>query len=515
VSTAVAGADSGPPQGSGPPRQRTTLRRWLLLPDLALCLSVFTLFYCLFVFDGWRQLFRDSDTGWHIRTGESILTTHALPAHDPYSFTRTGERWFAWEWASDVAMGISHRTASMGPAGVALLYAVAIAAATFLWVQLQWRAGTDFLSVCLAAIPMHSTVNLHWLARPHVFGWLLLLAACLVASRREVRCNAATLAGVAAMSILWTNLHASFFLFPVVLLVFAAGNTAANTRALGALAAVSLASTLVNPYGWHVHGHVARYLLDSELLDRVGEFQSFNFHVTGAWQIVLLMMIVALGGSLALLQGKFAHALLIAIFWALALRSARGLPIAALVALPFACGAISSALRDSSRTSVLGWVRYSDRLRKIDERFSGFFAATPVVLALAVLAAFGAVGTAGFPSDQFPVAAGEQVAKLPAEARILAPDKFGGYLIYRFAGQRKVFFDGRSDFYGSEFMKRYIRLVEVRPGWQAELDSWQFTHALLPNQYSLVPALQQIGWKTIYQDSIATLLVVNKEGASE
>jgi hypothetical protein len=500
VSTGVASSD-------GPPGSRPNWLRFLL-PDL--CLSVFTLFYCLFVFDGWRQLFRDSDTGWHIRTGESILTTHALPAHDPYSFTRTGERWFAWEWASDVAMGITHRLASLGLAGVALLYAVAIAAATFLWVQLQWRAGTDFLSVCLAAIPMHSTVNLHWLARPHVFGWLLLLGACLVASRRQVRCTAATLVGVAAMSIVWANVHASFFLFPVVLLVFAVGNTGANARALGVLAGVSLVATLVNPYGWHLHEHVVRYLLNSELLDRVGEFQSFNFHVAGAWQIVLLLMIVALGGSLALIQGKYAHALLIAMFWALALRSARGLPIAALVALPFACGAISTALRESSTwTRLRSWVAYSDRLRMIDTQMKGL-AAVPLVLALAILTAFGAAGAAGFPRDQFPVAASEQIAKLPAEARILAPDKFGGYLIYRFAGQRRVFFDGRSDFYGSDFMKRYIRLVEVRPGWQTELGSWRFTHALLPNQYSLIPALQQLGWQTIYQDSVATLLAVKE-----
>ena len=32
------------------------------------------------------------------------------------------------------------------------------------------------------------------------------------------------------------------------------------------------------------------------------------------------------------------------------------------------------------------------------------------------------------------------MARLPLEARILAPDKFGGYLIYRFAGARKVYF---------------------------------------------------------------------------
>ena len=45
---------------------------------------------------------------------------------------------------------------------------------------------------------------------------------------------------------------------------------------------------------------------------------------------------------------------------------------------------------------------------------------------------------------------------LPANARILAPDKYGGYLIYHFAGARKVFFDGRSDYYGSNYMKNYL-----------------------------------------------------------
>ena len=52
------------------------------------------------------------------------------------------------------------------------------------------------------------------------------------------------------------------------------------------------------------------------------------------------------------------------------------------------------------------------------------------------------------------------VASLPVSARILAPDTFGGYLIYRFNGERKVFFDGRSDFYGTDFIERYLRLLE-------------------------------------------------------
>ncbi len=97
------------------------------LPDVGLAVSILTLFYCLLVYDGSRKLFRDSDSGWHIRTGEAMLAGAGFPRTDPYSFSRAGEPWFAWEWAADAGMGMAHRMAGLG--GVALLYAVAIAAA--------------------------------------------------------------------------------------------------------------------------------------------------------------------------------------------------------------------------------------------------------------------------------------------------------------------------------------------------------------------------------------------------
>ncbi|MBI3698322.1 MAG: hypothetical protein HY238_26230, partial [Acidobacteria bacterium] len=92
------------------------------------------------------------------------------------------------------------------------------------------------------------------------------------------------------------------------------------------------------------------------------------------------------------------------------------------------------------------------------------------------------------------------------EARLLAPDKFGGYLIYRFDGRVKVFFDGRSDFYGASFLRDWRTLVQVRPGWQDQMARYGFTHALLPNDYSLVDALQRTGWTVLYRDRTATFL---------
>ena len=105
-----------------------------------------------------------------------------------------------------------------------------------------------------------------------------------------------------------------------------------------------------------------------------------------------------------------------------------------------------------------------------------------------------------------PVAASAAVATLPANSRILSSDTFGGYLIYRFNGERKVFFDGRSDFYGADFLDRYQTLVGVRPGWREEFNRWQFTHALLPPDSSLLTALEASGWQELYRDHTAVLL---------
>ena len=123
---------------------------------------------------------------------------------------------------------------------------------------------------------------------------------------------------------------------------------------------------------------------------------------------------------------------------------------------------------------------------------------------LIALALFGV--HAAFPADQFPVAAAARIATLPADAKIFSSDKFGGYLIYRFNGERKVFFDGRSDFYGAEFLKTYSRLVQAKPGWRQEFARYGFTYALLPPDYALVAALETDGWKPEYKDATAVLL---------
>ena len=466
--------------------------RSLLVPDLALLGAALTFFYALLLFDAPRRLFRDSDAGWHIRTGERIVDERSLPRTDPYSFSRPGAPWFAWEWGSDVLMGMAHRLG--GLRGVALLYLAAIAACTWLWFRLHWALEGDFLLACAMASPMLSTVNMHWLARPHVLGWVLLLAWLLYAVRPHGRFSGRDAAVVAGLSLVWTNLHASFFLLPVMALLFA---IAQWSRWFAAAALVASATTFINPYGWTLHWHVYQYLTSGELLAQVGEFQTFNFQAEGAAQIIVTVALAAVGATLAAIKKQWSGALVLALFFVLALRSARALPVLALL-LPFANSAISATLRENKRLESL--LRYSANLRRLEYGFRGY-AWAPMVLLAGLLVLRGSAS--GFPADEFPVAA---AAHLPEQARLFAPDKFGGYLIYHFRGERKVFFDGRSDFYGVPFMKRYVDMVQLRPGWLEEWNRWRFTHALLPVRYSLVDALPRLGWRETYRDSTAVLL---------
>ena len=507
------------------------LLRWCV-PDLAFATACVTLFYCLFLFQGYQKLFRDSDAGWHIRTGEAILTSGNLPRTDPYSFTRGGQPWFAWEWMADVAVGAIHRT--FGLKGVAVFYAAAISAGVWLWFRLHWALGGNFLIACAMAPLLLSTCNIHWLARPHVLSWIFLLLA--IFPRKP------NLVVVALVTALWANVHASFFFAPLVALLFAL-----EDRWYLKAAAVAAVAPLLNPYGPQLYVHVFRYLTDTGLLARIGEFQSFDFHSTGAAQIVATVILGVIGGTLALTQKRLHHFALAILITAGALRSARALPLCALLLLPIANAAITRWLRNpvtnpvtdgtfsgffsggrkpgtdgtfssffpnnvsnfrsvpgfpnnaENVPSVTGFLTYSDNLRALDSRFQGL-----ALLPLMLLAAFCLTPAAGFPSGEFPVAA---YPHIPAGARLFAPDKFGGYLIYRSNGTLKVFFDGRSDLYGADFLKQYSRLVQVRPGWRAYWESFHFTHALLPADAPLLPALEQIGWRPLYQDKTATLLV--------
>src|SRR5689334_4825911 len=140
------------------------------LTDLAFLLPYFLVFGML---SGCSLLLSDGDTGWHIRTGDWILQHRAVPKVDLFSFTKTGQPWFAWEWGWDVLFSVIHRVS--GLAGVVFGNMLLLGVVSVLLFRLVRRCcDNDLVAFAFTLIAMCGS-TLHWLARPHLVSWVFAL----------------------------------------------------------------------------------------------------------------------------------------------------------------------------------------------------------------------------------------------------------------------------------------------------------------------------------------------------
>src|SRR5437867_971363 len=181
-SQAIYALDSTP-RSNSQRAEVTSLAVWLL-PNFRAVVFAVTLFQVLLLSQGSLTLFRDSDTGWHVRNGETILSRHALPREDSFSYTREGRPWFAWEWLSDALFGSAYRIG--GLAGVALLAALSIALTVWGAARLTLSLGGNFFFTGASMVLLLGSSSLHWFARPHVFSWLLALLFLAVAEHERL-----------------------------------------------------------------------------------------------------------------------------------------------------------------------------------------------------------------------------------------------------------------------------------------------------------------------------------------
>jgi len=467
---------------------------------------------------GWSGLLADGDTGWHIRAGEFILDHGRLPSADPFSFTRVGERWFAWEWLSDVVFAVCHRMA--GLKGVVLLAGAVIAGyLTLLARHMAWRGANALLALAFCLVGAGAS-GIHYLARPHIFTLLLLtISLWLVDADRRQPTRAVWL--LAPLTALWANLHGGFVALLVSLALLAAGTgiemrwatgswMAAwrGARRLLALLAGCTAATLANPYGIGLHWHLAEYLKSDWIRQAVDEFQSPKFRSESALQFeILLFAGLILAGTL-LRRRQVADALLVVAWAHAALVSVRHIPVFVVAACPILAAEASRCWAEwagrrpkRSAARILDAVAadFAPGLRR-----SSLWPAA-LVLGLA-LAGAPLRWPSDFPAVKFPVdLVGRRQGKL-AGARVFTSDQWGDYLLYRFYPRQRVFIDGRSDFYGPALGKLYLRVAYGHPEWRPTLQRYWVEMVLAPQDWPLAGTLRQDpGWRLVEEDTLAAL----------
>ncbi len=483
------------------------------VPDVLFCALLLT--FCAGR-SGFEALLVDGDTGWHIRTGQFVLHNGAAPSVDLFSFSRTGKPWFAWEWLADAIFAGVFAWRGMG--GVAAFTAAVLCGAAVLLFAWLLRRECGLWVAAGATLATVSASSVHYLARPHIFSFFLYTASLWILDEdRRQRSWRVWL--LVPLSALWVNLHGGFVSLLLVLALLAAASLAEGRRSAakryGVLGLFCLAATCVNPYGWRLHVHVIQYLNASWILDHVQEFQSPNIRSESMVVFAILLLAGTTLVSRAFGRRQYFEGALALVWGFAALRSARHIPFYAISAAPLLASEASLAWRRIAQRAparALGrvfWVLGQElgQSRKVS---------LWVIFASAGILAAAPAGV-GFPDGRFPVRAVEQNRNLLTPAvgmpRLLTSDQWGDYIIFRLYPRQRVFFDGRSDFYGPALGSDYRALQEAAPNWRELLDRYRFQAALLPLSWPLSTVLgREAGWREVYRDRLAVLCV--REGGA-
>jgi hypothetical protein len=481
------------------------------------------------------RLLGDAGIGWHIRTGQQILATHAIPHTDTFSSTMGGKPWFAWEWLYDVVVG--RLEATLGLNGVVWFTAVLIAA-VFAWTfRLLMSRATNVLFALVLVLLAVSASTIHFLARPHVVSWLFTLAWFWILDSSELGSLVGNRRGpgrlwlLPLLMLVWVNVHGGFLIGFVLLGIFwlaAVWNwsrakegrleemlqkvaAAKRARDLVWIGLLSSAASLVNPYGWKLHAHVLSYISNRFLMDHIDEFQSPNFHGIAQRCFLVLLLITFATVATRGLQLRMSTGLTVLFAVYAGLYASRNIPVSS-VLLALAVGPLlppGGFAHD-----------FFQRMSAMEARQRGHaWPMLALIVTFAIAVNGGRVGSnllmdAHFGGKRMPVEAVNFLEKYAVKGPVLSPDYWGGYLIYRLSPATKVVVDDRHDLYGEDFFEYYLKLVHAEPGWDEFLREHDTRCILLPKESPLTNALNQASkWKTIYVDDSAVVFVRDSDNS--
>lgn len=440
------------------------------------------------------QVLNDGDTFFHIAAGTRMLTDHAIPYRDPFSYSFAGAPWQAHEWLSEVIMAISYRAG--GWSGLLFLFAVASAATAGLLAHhlgrwLDWRLQAVVTVLALSCM----TPSL--LARPHLIALPLLelWTATLVIARSEGRAPPYALLPLMA---LWVNIHGTFLLglaLAAALALEAVVYDENRIRALrdwGLFAGGAFAAALLNP---HLLAGVLfpLSLMGSAGLANVAEWRPTDFsglQPFGFALLAALYFLVTRGVKIEPLRMLILLALL-----AMALLHQRHQIVFALCAPLLLAEPMARAAPQSS-------------FQRSDQ-FASIFASLAILLiiVLAWLRIF--VPAMRVDSPVAPITALKHVPPELRTAHVLNDYSFGGYLI--FEGVRP-FVDSRVELYSDAFLARYAKIIAPDPGTiKATLAAYDIRWTILGTGSPTVRVMDRLpGWHRLYADQFAVVHIRDK-----
>jgi hypothetical protein len=452
----------------------------------------------------------DSDTWWHLRTGQWILEHQALPEVDRFSFTREGEPWYYPGWLSEILMVKIYSLG--GLVALNLLFTVIVLSAFgFIYLSMEGNAFVRAGVLVLAA----GAAEIYWSARPQLFTFLF--SACFyLCLRKFLWENKNTLWLLPLIMILWVNIHPGFAVGFILILIAMVGQGVKflaqrasrppeTGKKLGWLVGILLAciaAAVVNPHGITILSYPFQTVSIQFLQKFIQEWQAPDFHYLEAQLFLILFFLtwsVIAFSPKELEWGDFFFLVLISYMGFLAWRNTNLLSIVA-----------PAILLKYGQPIVEKFFPHWDPNHAVSKIQSALHIAVAVLLTVTVLIlGVSSISPASIQAvirRQAPVAATAYLSEHPVSGRMFNAYNFGSYLLWHLPSV-PVFVDGRTDLYNDEILNQYATVVEAQEGWRKILEDWKIEVVFVESSAPIRQVLLAEGWTVYYEDPQAVILL--------
>jgi hypothetical protein len=462
----------------------------------------------------------DTDTWWHLRTGQWIIENRQIPQVDVFSYTRVGEPWEYPGWLVEVPLYWIYQFAGSGGLNLwtALMVTVTFA---FVWHTLSGGAFLRAFVIVLAA----AAAGVYWAARPYLVTFLFAAITLWILEKYRWKRGGnfgKVVYWLPVFMILWVNSHGGFlvgFMLWGIYWIAEAGWIAWETFGkkrrpfeLRSFATpllwaglLMLIAVCINPYGPEMLLYPFKTVSMGVLRDYIQEWQTPEFHSISVQPFAWLMLLTFGAVGASRLRLAFIDFILVGLFFYMGLLAGRNVALFSIVA-PMVLTRHAAPVLDGLSTE-LGL--QSSTPRSQSRRMSLLNIFILILLGVAVLFKVSLVYPEKANVEAYranlPTGAVAYLNANKPEGRLFNPYNWGAYLLWALP-EYPVFVDGRTDLYSDEIINKWLTVVRVEDGWQEILEEYDINLVMIEPGSMLDRTLANDRvWEQVYRDTISVI----------
>ena len=477
---------------------------WLTVPRLLVTI----LFIAIFTMA--VRVPADTDTWWHLRSGQYIVENQTIFTADPFSHTHYGQEWMYPKLAQVFWYGLFAGAGWIGMSmGLALWVTGAFA--------LVWQVTPGNLYIRAFVILLGVVTSaLTWVARPQMISFLF-AALTLLLLERYKRVGSRWIFVLPLLVILWVNMHGGYAIAFMLVGVYLVGEAlnrltkhssdpVLSWQQIGILFGIAIVSFLVvtiNPHGWQMWLYPFKTVGIGALRDFIQEWRSPNFHATMTWPFIIMFLLTITVMGFTSRYTDWVDLLQVSLWTVWSLFAVRNIGMYGLLTVPLLARYTDAAVGKYlpvpgksfiGRQSVMVYLNW-------------------LLLILVVLAVLIQINATLLPlstmepeQEIVPAKAVQFIQNKKPSGPLFNSYNWGGYLIYKLLPDYPVYIDGRTDLYEDKFMQRYIRVMAANEGWEQTLDEDGINLVLIERSSILAKFLEKnLEWEKIYEDNMAVI----------